>query len=77
MVRKAYTSYLLVCVDDGIEGQTVSPTCGEVFQLHVILVSAKIFNLHKAGLCLDQVLLPEDLVILKQNDFNSYPSRAV
>lgn len=66
---KPHTSYLLVCVDDGIEGQTVSPTCGEVFQFHIILVSAKIFNWYKAGLCLKSVIRSsfwlEELVILK------------
>ena len=36
-----YVFYLLVRVDDGVEGQTVSPTGGEVFQFNGVFVSAK------------------------------------
>ena len=47
MKYKSSTDALLVCVDDGVEGQTVSPTWSEVFKFNSILVSANNVNLLK------------------------------
>ena len=52
MKHKSSTDDLLVCVDDGVEGQTVSPTWREVFKSNSILVSAKNVTLLKTWPCI-------------------------
>lgn len=50
-MHKSSTDDLLVCVDDGVEGQTVSPTWSEVFKFNSILVSVNNANLVKTLSC--------------------------